>query len=192
MPRLMSSAMLAAIAAGELFPALFVEANFATGPVYIWSGMGPIDWNGHTWLGVGTLGSVSAVSEGTTVEARGITLTLSGIDPALLTDVLGEFVPGLPVIVFLGLFNAGALIASPLVSFSGRMDQPSVDIDGISSAISINCENRLIEMNVAVDRRYTADDQQRDFPGDLGFNFVNAIQEMTLYWGTSPTSSNNV
>jgi len=184
--------MLAALAAGELDPAVFVLATFVTGPVYLWSGLGSITWNGQTWQGLGALGSISPIAEGTRVESRGLTLTLSGIDSTLIPDVLSEFQTGLPVTVYLGLFDEGALIASPCVSWAGRMDLPQVDIGGSTSTISINCESRLISMNTAVDRRYTPDDQQCDWPGDLGMSFVPSIQEMTLYWGSAPTSTGNI
>jgi hypothetical protein len=192
MPRAMSTAMLEALALSVIYPAIFVEATFVSGTVYLWSGVGPIIWNGQTWTGIGSLGSISTIDEGATVEAKGMVLTLSGIDPTLLPDVLTEFQLGAPVTVYLGLFNEGALIANPVASFSGRMDQPTIEVTGLEAKIGINCESRLIDMNTAVDRRYTPEDQQRDWPGDLGLNFVNAIQEMTLYWGTSPTSTNNI
>jgi hypothetical protein len=100
---------------------------------------------------------------------------------------------GLPAIVSLGLFDAaGALIADPVGCFVGQMDQPTLDVTGTSATISINCESRLIEMNVAVDRRYTNEDQQRDYPGDRGFEFVNSIQEAQIYWGRTPSSVNNL
>ena len=190
--RAMSSAMLTALTSTELFPAIFVQANFATGPVYLWSGLGTISWNSHNWLGIGTLGGISTIGEGSTVEAKGITLTLSGFDATLLPLVMTEFQLALPVTVYLGLFNAGALIADPIPGFVGRMDQPIVQVDGKTAIININCESRLMDMNFAVKRRYTADDQQRDWPGDLGFQFISEIIEMTLYWGSAPTSTNNV
>jgi hypothetical protein len=40
--------------------------------------------------------------------------------------------------------------------------------------------------------RYTADDRQRDWPEDLGFNFVNAIQEMAINWGQVAATGPNV
>lgn len=184
--------MLAALGSTQLFPAIFVEANFASGPVYLWSGIGSITWNGHTWLGVGSLGGVSAIDEGGTVEAKGVVLTLSGIDPTLLSLTLGEFVLGLPVLIYLGLFDENVLIDIPATSFAGRMDQPIIDIDGKTATISINCESRLLDMNNAVDRRYTTEDQQRDWPGDLGMNFVSQIQELTVYWGTAPSVGTNL
>jgi hypothetical protein len=193
MPRAMTADYLAAIQSAALRPALFVEANFTSGPIYVWSGVGPIIWGGKTWTGLGSLGNVSMIEEGAIVEAKGITLTLSGIDPTMLTGILDEFQVGLPAIVSLGLFDAaGALIADPVGCFVGQMDQPTLDVTGTSATISINCESRLIEMNVAVDRRYTNEDQQRDYPGDRGLEFVNSIQEAQIYWGRTPSSVNNL
>ena len=191
--RNMTSAYLAAISSAMLRPALFVQATFVSGPLYVWSGMGPITWNGQTWIGVGTLGTVSTIEEGSTVSAKGVTLTLSGLDPTLLEDVMEEFQVGLPALVYLGVFDAtGALIADPVCCFSGRMDQPTIDISGTTASIAINCENRLVEMNVSVERRYTDEDQQLDYPGDLGFQFVNGIQDAQIYFGRSPSSKNNL
>ena len=193
MPRPMTSEYLAAIQSGMLRPALFVEANFTSGPIYVWSGLGLITWGGHEWVGIGSLGSVSTVEESSTVEAKGVTLTLSGIDATLLEGILDEFQVGLPVLVTLGLFNeAGVLIADPVLAFAGQMDQPTLEVNGTAATISINCENRLFEMNVAVDRRYTNEDQQRDYPGDRGFEFVSSIQEAQIYWGRTPSSTHNL
>jgi hypothetical protein len=190
--RAMSSAMLAAITSPGIQPAFFVMATFATGPVYLWSGIGSIVWNGHTWLGVGTLGSISVAEEGSTVEAKGITIGLSGFDSSFLTAVLGEFQLGLPVVVYLGLFADGALIASPITAWAGRMDQPTITVGGETADIKISCENRLIDLNTSVQRRYTNDDQQLVAPGDLGLSFQSGIQEVVIYWGVIPNSKNNV
>lgn len=171
--------------------AILAEATFRTGTVYLWSGMGPLNWNGQTWQGVGALGSISPIEEGSTVEAKGVTITLSGFDPTLLPDVLNEFALLQPVNIYLACFNGGAIIADPLLAFSGRMDQPMIEV-GQSAKISINCETDLLDLNVATDRRYTQDDQQMDWPGDLGMNFVPAIQEITIYWGSAPIPGQNI
>jgi len=185
--------MLAAVQATEMRPAIFVELHFADGIVYVWSGVGTTVWNTHSWIGIGTYGGCSIIEEGDTVEAKGITLTLSGIDPAMLAEALQNLQLGLPVLLYLGLFdNSGTLIATPFTSWSGRMDQPTIEVGADTATISINCENRLLDMNVAVDRRYTQDDQQIDSPGDRGFFFVISIQEITVPWGRVPSSSTNI
>jgi hypothetical protein len=191
MPRQMSSGMIAALSAAELNPAAFVQIAFATATVYVWSGIGSISWNGQTWTGLGSLLGLSVMEDAATVEARGITVTLSGIDPTLLSDCLGEFQLGQPVAVYLGLYSGGSLISSPVATWVGRLDQPTIDVGADNVTISINCENRLLDMNVAVDRRLTHEDQQMDYPGDLGLQFVAGIQEMTLFWG-HPINSHNI
>lgn len=188
----LTSGVMAALASADVRPAIFVAAHFATGPVYLWTGYGSISWNGQTWLGVGNLGSVSTVEEGSSIEAKGITLALNGFDPTLLPLVVDEFGLGLPVTVWLGLFDtSGALIPDPFISFAGRMDQPTLTVGGETASIAINCENRLVEMNTPVDRRYTHEDQQIDHPGDRGFDWVNAIQDVTIVWGRHPSSQLN-
>lgn len=185
-----SSQFLSAIQSSYVRPALFVQINFTTGPVYVWSGAGSIEWNTFTWQGVGQFGDISNIEEGVDVFARGITMTLSGIDTTLLNDVLNDYQQGLPAIVYLGLFDgSGVLIPNPITCWSGRTDQPTLTVGGDKATLSITCENRLIDLNVSVERRYTNDDQQLDYPGDKGFSFVNGIQSVSIYWGRHPAAS---
>jgi hypothetical protein len=133
---------------------------------------------------------LSTIEEGSDVQARGIVLTLSGIDPTLLNDVLTDYRQGLPALVWLGVFDASNNIHA-ISAFSGQTDQPTITVDGSTASLNIACENRLVEMNTQSSfRRYTNEDQQIDFPGDLGFSAVNQIQEQTLYWGRTPGNQN--
>jgi hypothetical protein len=139
------------------------------------------------------MGSIAPIEEGATVEARGTTLSLTGIDITLLGDALTDVRQGLPVTVWFALFDETlALIPNPVIAFQGRMDQPTISHDGQTCTLSINCESRLMDLNVAAERRYTNEDQQRDYPGDRGMEFVNSIQEVTIYWGRTPSSANNI
>lgn len=190
MPRSLSAGMQTAIAGGILYPAIFIQAQFLTGTVYIWTGLGSIVWNGHTWQGVGSLLSVAAIEEGSTVEARGISITLSGVNNALLADVLQEFQVTAPVTIYLGLFAGSplALLDSPVTCWAGKMDQPVIDVGAETATISIAAESRMILHNVPCERRYTQDDQVIDYPGDQGFQFVTSIVNQNLYWGRTPSA----
>ena len=184
--------MLTAIASGQIQPALFVQITFADDTIYAWSGLGSISWNSQTWTGIGMFGEVSTIDEGTTVEAKGVVLTLSGIDSAMLAEALQEVQLGAPVVIYLGFFSGSSLIASPIIAWAGRVDQPTFAVGGDHSTLTINCENHLLDMNCAVDRRYTLEDSQMDDAGDLYCMFVNSIQEITISWGSSNLSNNNI
>lgn len=121
-----------------------------TGPLYIWTGVGPFVYGGNTYQGVGMLGGVGTMSESSDITANGTTLTLSGIPNTLLTGALDDVQQGLPALVYLALFtSAGALVSPPVVIFSGFVDQPEIDLDTQTSTITVACETWLADMNRA-------------------------------------------
>lgn len=186
--------MLAALSAPILSPVIFVEMAFKSETIRCWSGVGSVTWNSHTWTGLGAFLSFTTPEDSSTVEAKGISVVFSGIDPSVLSECLSDYQLGLPCSLYLGLWSTtviNTLVSSPVIAWSGRTDEPTLDVSATESTITINCESRLLDMNVAVDRRFTQEDQQLTYPGDLGFQFVSGLQEQTLFWG-QPISTANV
>src|SRR3989304_5618360 len=181
--------------AAGLRPVLFVQLYFPSGWLYLWSGYGSKSWNGQTWTGTGNLGKVSPLTENADTVAEGVQLSLSGIPASLVTSALSEVRQGSPAYIYQGfLTSAEAVVADPFLSFSGRMDSCSIAEGADTVTITINVESRLLNMKRSRERRFTHDDQQIEFPGDLGFEFVAALQEMSLGGGGKqvPTSTNPV
>jgi len=192
MSRDLTSAVQAELLKMKVKPVIFVEAVFTSGTLRVWSGIGTISWNGQTWTGVGNLGGISPISEGTEPHADGIELSLSGIPTDLVTKALGECRPNAPVKVWFGFLDeAEAVIADPYQSFGGRMDVPSVEEGGDTSTIKLRVENRLVDFNRARERRFTHEDQQTDYPGDLGFEYVAGLQEWNGVWGKPGPAAGN-
>jgi hypothetical protein len=167
-------------------PVVFFEGEFSGSTVRFWSGLGTKSWNGESWTGVGTLGSLSPITETGTIAARGLRVGLSGIPSALLSLVLGSVRRGLAGRIWLGfLDSAGAVIADPHKSFEGRLDQPEISEGGTTADIFITYENRLLPLERPITRRFTDEDQKIDFSADEGFNFVAAVQEWNGKWGAA-------
>ena len=49
--------------------------------------------------------------------------------------------------------------------------------------ITLLAENRLRDLERLRARNYTDADQQAEYPGDRGFEFVPALQTMSIPWG---------
>ena len=185
MTRSVSGAMATALAAANLRPALFVELQFGSGTIYATNLPATITWNGHDWLGLGNLGSISMVEEGESIQAYGLALTLSGVQPAYVSIALGEQYQGRTAKVYLGLFNDSyALIADPVQVFRGRMDNMEL-AQGETFTIKVNCEGRLADFERARVRRYNHEDQIAIYPDDRGFEFVPQMVEKALNWGVA-------
>lgn len=179
-----TAGFLSAIAAGSSSPVLLFEAEFASGWLRLWTGIGPISWNSYTWTGAGNLVGVSPMTETADLRAVGITISLSGMPSALISTALGQSRQGKIGRVYLGFLNSsGAIVADPYLSFEGRLDVPTIADQGDSCTISISYESRLIDLDRPRERRYTGEDQRMDHPEDRGFDNVASLQDASIVWG---------
>lgn len=180
----LTAGMIAEVQAKVLRPALFLEGEFATGTLRLWTGIGQIPWNGQTWTGAGNLIAISAIQESADIEATGFTVSLSGQPSASISLALQSCRQGKPCKIWLGMLDAaGAVIADPYLLRQGRLDVPSVEDSGNECVISIAYEDRLVDLERARERRYTSGDQAIDWPLDLGFAFVPSLQSAVDVWG---------
>jgi hypothetical protein len=192
MSRTLSTAMQAVATAEIVRPIYLVDLEFASGSIYLWSGLGDLSFNSNTYIGAGDLLSIGAVQESTELTATGAQITLGGIKQSLLTLARDEPYQGRPLTIRLGAFDEnGDLIASPVIVFSGFMDVMTINDSGETSTITVSAENKLIVFQKTAVRRYTAEDQKIEHPTDKGFEFVAKIQEKEIVWGRpSPASMN--
>ena len=63
------------------------------------------------------------------------------------------------------------------------MDVMSIQESGEQATINITGESRLIDLEIARERRYTSEDQKIDFPDDKGLEFVADLQDKQIIWG---------
>src|ERR1700733_7595138 len=171
MPRNLNSSMLAALQSGAIQPFFMAALSFLSPTQYVWTGVGSLVFEGNTYVGIGSFGKMGSIQEGTSVQAQGTTISLSGIDPVFLEDCLTEMTPGSPAILYFGLMTQGVIIGTPYQIFVGTMDNPTISIDQSTATISISLENRMIDLARPSNRRYTSTDQRLYFPNDTGFIF---------------------
>ena len=166
----------------ELAPFLAIDIAFDSGPFKIWNGYGELIVNGDIYTGAGTLINVSSVEETSEVEARGISLTLSGLPPELISIALQENYQNRIIKLYVGAILSNGTIESYQL-FGGRLDVMTIQEGADTATITVTAENRLIDLNRPRQRRYTSEDQKALFPGDLGFDYVNDLQERQIEWG---------
>jgi hypothetical protein len=192
MPNL-SPAVVAALESAQIRPAFFVQIVFASETVWVWGGLGTIAPigpaydpaatfpYGQEWTGLGWLGQIESIPQTTEVTAENITLTLSGIPAELLGDAINAVRLSGSATVWLAFLDANNnVIPDPIQLWQGETDVPTV-VDGAETCtLSLTVENSLIALNLASNRRFTTIDQQLDFPGDTGFDYVTAMQDLFL------------
>lgn len=183
MSRELSTDVDEALAGGHLVGLLLVELDFVSGVVRANNSSINLLWGGHTWYGVGRLGSVDAVPEHSDLQMSGVSLTLTGIDPEMVARVLGESYQGRSCkLYFSALDNNHTVLNDPVVIFSGRIDTSDIQL-GQTASITLTAESRLTDWERPRVRRYTNEDQLAEYPGDRGLEYVAQMVEKTLVWG---------
>lgn len=176
-----------------------------------WTGVGDLSFGGETYTGSGNLMQISELQESSDIAARGATLTLSGIPTELIGLALDETYQGRIAKIKFGVFGRGVSDNSFLLindtdsllingsgdkleidyadtlemfdMFIGRMDQMTINEAGDTCTIALTVESKLIDLERPRNRRYTDQNQQSRFSGDLAFEFVTRLQAEELEWG---------
>lgn len=180
MSRSLSTSLLNSLDDGVVYPFLAVDIEFASGPLYIWSGYGDLVIGSKTYFGAGTLLNISTVEETTEIEAKGATITMSGIPSSFLSLALTEQYQGRECRIYFGMTSAPSDYAE---IFTGELDQMNISEEANTCTISVTVENILIKLERPVVRRFTNEDQKSRFPNDRGLEFVAGLQDKEIFWG---------
>lgn len=177
-------AMATAIQAGLIMPIFLVMITFKSQIEYVWSGVGDLPWNGNTYKGVGSLGKIGGISESSEVQAEGTSVGLSAIDPLFLSESVADIQVGAPAKIWFGLWAGSGFFGQPYLLFSGSVDKPKVLMSTTEPAITLPLETKMMDLQRASLRRYTASDQHIDHPTDTAFNGVEAQNDKADRWGS--------
>jgi len=165
-------------------PHVLCKLEFPSGTVRFWTGEIEIDWDGKTWDATGRAVSFSAFAETTDGSSQGISIDISGIDSSDVSDVVDDEFQDSDSTLWIGLYDqeTHTLTADPFQMFHGKMDSAELRDDGNQALISLRCESKLIDQIKRISYRYTNQDQQLLYPGDLGLEFVAGIQDKKVVW----------
>ena len=171
----------------EIFVAL--KAEFDTETIYLWNGTEDLAISGDTYIGAGSLLSIGAAEESSDLSSQGMTITVSGMNKAVLDLALTENYQNRFLTVFLGYLMGGSNeVAGTFTLFKGRMTAMTVNDTPQGATISIDAENRLVDLERPSNFRYTKESQNFLHSGDTFFNRVASLQDKEIIWGRSSSS----
>lgn len=197
---------------GRFTSIALVKAEFDSGDVRFWTGVGEIQYNGETYVGAGNLLSLSCPNENRDLTAGNFDVQLSGINASMLSIALSETsYNGRPITIWLGclyqfdsfdlltedgqslLTEDGdnlileqaevGIIGEPVRLFQGYMDVMTINDDGETATINMRSESKTVLLTNTQERRYTSKDQQLDYPDDNFFDQVPSLQNLEIIWG---------
>jgi len=198
------------ISENVVYPFFATELRFDGNTVRMWTGQGTLVLSdGTEWVGLGQLLNISSIEETSEMSVKGASISLSGIPSELLSLALSEHYQGRIAKIYFGTFQQGSILQETsdyillqdgsrinLEStstgfnelFSGYMDQMNIEEAGDTATIEMMVENKLIDLERARVARFTSGYQKSIYPGDLGLDFIEDLQDKRISWGRAETN----
>ena len=188
MARDITTAFNNAIKSTYVKPIFAVELEISDGTLRFWGGYGNLTMtaggSSKTFTGTGDLLGFTNVSENSTLQMSGITVSMTGIKSSLISSILSADYTNRNGTLYMGLFDTSQnVIADVYTLFKGKMDVANISEGPETSIVTLNIESRLVIFDLPLNRFYTLEDQEVDFSGDLGFEFIPDLQDKEIVWG---------
>lgn len=186
MSRTLTTALASAFAAQTVAPVFLLRAEFPSGTVRLHSGIGGLTFNSETYLGVGSLGGISPITETLDGSANNLVVALTA-SSSIIALALTEDPRGRSAKLYLGALSlsTGTLIVDPVQRYSGTINHMSHQDDGETASVALNIVHERGDQERPLERRLTNEDQQRLYPGDRGLEYVASIPNQSFTWGNA-------
>ena len=165
-----------------------VEIELDVGYLRLLDGSGEVTFLGRTFTGLdpmyGVLANLEKISDGFGDSAPSLNITINPPTADAAAILASEDMQGKSVAIWLGVLTPGAgVVQPPLLVFSGQVDQGVLSVGVGSRSLALNCVSIWeIMFDDNQGTRLTNAFHQSAWPGELGFEFVTAIDRQ-LPWG---------
>lgn len=183
-----------------------LEITLPTSTIRLIDGSGVVTFGAGTFTGSdpvgGTLSMITGISESLASEAPRLQISLFPPSTGAIADIASPRAQGSRVKVWFGLVNPvnGAVVPSPELLFSGRLDVCTVTEASIGRIIELSVASAFDRLFIAAEgNRLNGTRHKTIWPGETGLDFVTTIKT-PLSWGieaqrqsstTAPTSNPN-
>ncbi|SRR5258708_3693293 len=166
--------------------ALLAEINHPNGAARFWSGIGLLNWNGYTWTGSGTLGTVTPIKHTSDLIIQEINFSLAGVDPAIVAT-LNDNVRNLSGKVWLACMgDSNTVVRDPYQIVDALLDYQSFSAAANGTVgISITARTGFYTLERAINESWTTEEQKLIFPSDSGLDLIAGLQNQNIQWTPS-------
>lgn len=174
------SSFAAALAAPHVIVFPLVEIRWSSGTQYLAGVDFAVTWSGQTYAPALGLIDIEPVRE-TGSSYEGLRITLSGVTGTSLAVALSEPMQGRPITLRLAALDGASLLVDANC-WSGLLDVPTITDGGDSATVVLQAEHRMAIWDRPRVTRYTDAQLQRDYPGDLGLQYVAQMESAQIVW----------
>ena len=181
MTRLIDQGTIRAMSKDSYRPIVLIEIETPSFPIRLVSNMQDVVFGGNTYTS-GVIGGISDIAETTDLNDAQISIILSGVDPAIKAAVVAPDFINSPITVRIQFFDEQWVTSGDgLIYFVGSAASQNI-ASGNSSEITISCKSKIATLSRPRSERYSDQEQQAQYPGDLGMQYATELASRLIVW----------
>lgn len=162
---------------------VFVKIEHPSGTGYFCSGLGSRSWDGHTWSGVGNLGTISPVKHSSEIAIQDIAFTISGVDAALIAKLADDVRNRAGLAWLACLDEVDQVVRDPYQLVDSELDYQVFETkDDGTATITIIAHSGFYTLDRGVEEAWTPENQKLTYPLDTGMDMIPSLQKQDLLW----------
>lgn len=177
-------------------PIMFVRMAFSSGVQRMHTEIGPRDavhpiFGSESYLGIGDFGGIAGdIKESISGAPESIKLAITGVKSSFMNIALDDDYYRRDIELMFGFDDEnGELLDDPVILWSGFMDKVDINLGAGIGALTLSCESRATNLKGASDLRFTDEDLQAAFAGDLGGEYIFRMADLQIKWGGETSGS---
>ena len=139
----------------------------------LWTGQDDLTLSGKTYRGGGAAQSVSEYENASGDPDKRMQISLSGIPTDLRSQFLKDAGPVPVTVEWISSQDLGSIWSKLPIAFKGRMSTPSMSVGVLTAEL----ETQRGDVDRGRPLRWSHEDQQRRFTGDLGLEYMRALSQ---------------
>ena len=181
MTRLVDSNTLRAMTRDDYRPVVLVEIVSPSLNIRLTSNTQDVVFDTDTYT-AGLLSGIGEISETTDLKDAQTAITFSGIDAAIKAAVVASDFINSSVTIRIQFFNQNWQSSGDgIIYFSGAVASQNI-ASGQTSSITVSCKSRIASMSRPRSERYSDQEQQAQYPGDLGMQYAAELASKEIIW----------
>ena len=180
--KIFAPAALAALNSGSVTMTMLVYMDLPAGALYLNTSPATIEWDGHTWVGAGSMGSIEQIKDAPSGR-DGLRFNLSGVPQSLLAEAIGVSVRSRDAAVYLCILDQASLAVLHVEqAWAGELSQMPITRSADARMISVTSAHIGDRFDRPKPFRQSDPDQQRAYPGDTSRRFIVAQSNHQDVW----------
>lgn len=160
-----------------------LKLDLMSGMSRLHSGLGELVLGGEVYYGVGALGAVSPQKEQISTSPTKLSVTLTGLDNALLAEVMRERIVDRMAWLYLVVLGPDGTPLNACLQFSGKIAQTPIKA-GRTNTIQLTISNKFEDWQKGLNLRNTDESHRRIKPGDRFYRYQSQMADRSIYWGS--------